>query len=84
MADSNKEQQAPAQETEKTVKIRLPLIPGAEKQAALFVSCNNREMVIPRGVETEVPECMAEIIRHSEDMQYQAALLRMKLQQKAE
>ena len=61
---------------EKMVKIRLPLIPGAEKQEALFVSVNDREMVIPRGKTVEVPECFAEVINHSEEMQIQAALKR--------
>ena len=63
-------------EGEKMVKIRLPLIPGAEKQEALFVSVNDREMVIPRGKTVEVPECFAEVISHSEEMQIQAALKR--------
>ena len=57
---------------EKKVRIRLPIIPSVEKQEALFVSCNNREFVIPRGEEVEVPECIAEIIRHSEDQQIAA------------
>jgi hypothetical protein len=65
-----------APQGEKMVKIRLPLIPNAEKQEALFVGVNDREWVIPRGVETEVPECVVEVINHSEEMQIQAALKR--------
>ncbi len=56
-----------AEVKEKLVKIRLPLIPNAEKQEAQFVSCNGRDYVIPRGVEMEVPECIVEILRNSED-----------------
>jgi len=54
------------------VRIRLPLIPGMAKQEALFVGCNNRTMVIPRGVETEVPRCMIDIINHAEEAQMEA------------
>ena len=57
---------------EKLVKIRLPIIPGKEKQEAQFVRVNNRTWVIPRGVEMEVPECVVEVLRHSEDMQLEA------------
>ena len=57
---------------EKLVRIRLPLIPGVKNQEALFVACNERSWVIPRGVEMEVPECVVEIIRHSEEAMYTA------------
>ena len=49
------------------VTVRLPMIPGVEKQEALFVACNNIEYVIPRGKAMEVPRCIAEIIEHSEN-----------------
>lgn len=54
------------------VRIRLPIVPGVPKQEALFVGCNNRTMVIPRGVETEIPRCMKEIIEHAEEAQMEA------------
>lgn len=57
---------------ERKVKIRLPIVPGQAKQEALFVGCNNRTWVIPRGVEMEVPECVVEIIEHSEEAQLEA------------
>ena len=49
-----------------------------EKQEAQFVSCNGRDYVIPRGKEVEVPECIVEILRNSENAmleayQYEAA-----------
>jgi hypothetical protein len=59
-------------EPEKKVKIKLPIIPGMAKQEALFVGCNTRTWVIPRGIEMEVPECVVEIIEHSEEAQLEA------------
>ena len=58
---------------EKLIKIRLPIIPGAEKQEAVFVGCNGRDWVIPRGKEMEVPECVVEILRNSENAMLEAA-----------
>ena len=49
-----------------TVKIRLPLIPG-QKQEALYVGCNSRSWVIPRGKTVLIPACAAEIIEHMEN-----------------
>lgn len=65
-------------QAEKLVKIRLPIIPGKEKQEAQFVRVNNRTWTIPRGIEMEVPECVVEVLKHSEDalqeaLQYQLA-----------
>ena len=54
------------------ITIRLPIVPGAAKQEALFVGCNNRTMVIPRGVDTKVPRCMVDIINHAEEAQLEA------------
>lgn len=61
-----------AQAKEKLVKIRLPLMPGVQNQEALYVGCNERSWVIPRGKEMEVPECVVEIIQHSEEATYAA------------
>ena len=65
MAEAKTEEKPEA--NEKLVKIRLPLIPNVEKQEAQFVSCNGRDFVIPRGKEVEVPECIVEILRNSEN-----------------
>lgn len=46
--------------TEKTVKIKLPRIKG--ESDTVYVSINNRNWLIKRGVEVEVPECVAELI----------------------
>ncbi len=85
MANTKKEDTAPetkGQEEElteeeklwgKMVKIRLPIVPGQSKQEALFVGVNTRTWVIPRGVETEVPECVVEVIGHMEEAMIEAA-----------
>ena len=55
---------------EKTVKIRLPR--NRKEEDDMFVSVNERTWIIKRGVEVEVPECVAEVIRNSELMQEEA------------
>lgn len=50
---------------EKMVKIRLPRIPGVEKDAE-FVSVNERTFLVRIGEEMEVPECVAEALRNKE------------------
>jgi len=49
---------------EKTVKVIVPYDP--EEQGDKFVSINERTWLIQRGVEVEVPECVAEVLRQSE------------------
>lgn len=56
---------------EKMVKIKLPR-DRKDQEAAMFVSVNERTWLIKRGVEVEVPECVAEVIRNSELMQDEA------------
>jgi hypothetical protein len=51
---------------EKMVKIRIPRTKADQED--VFVSVNMRTWLIKRGVEVEVPECVAEVIRHSEEM----------------
>lgn len=51
---------------EKMVKIRIPRTKA--NQEDVFVSVNMRTWLIKRGVEVEVPECVAEVLRHSEEM----------------
>ena len=51
---------------EKMVKIRIPRTRADEED--VFVSVNMRTWLIKRGVEVEVPECVAEVIRHQEEM----------------
>jgi hypothetical protein len=57
-------------EKEKLVKIRIPR--ERERQDDVFVCVNGRTWLIKRGVEVEVPECVAEVIRNAEDVAEQA------------
>ena len=51
---------------EKTVKIRLPR--DRREQEDVFVGINERTWLIKRGVEVQVPECVAEVLQHREEM----------------
>ena len=53
-------------EKEKLVKIRIPR--ERDRQDDVFVCVNGRTWLIKRGVEVEVPECVAEVIRNAEDV----------------
>ena len=55
---------------ENMVKIKLPR--NRKDEDDMFVSVNERTWLIKRGVEVEVPECVAEVIRNSELMQEEA------------
>ena len=56
--------------SEKVVKIKLPR--NRKEEDDLFVSVNERTWLIKRGIEVEVPECVANAIRDSELMQEEA------------
>ena len=49
---------------EKLVKIRIPR--DRKDDADVYVSVNERSWLIKRGVEVEVPECVAEVLRNQE------------------
>jgi len=51
---------------EKKIKIRLPK--ERRDQEDVFVSVNERTWLIRRGVEVEVPLCVAEVLRSREMM----------------
>ena len=51
---------------EKMVKIRLPRTNA--KQGDVPVWVNEKSWLIKRGVEVEVPECVAEVLRHQEEV----------------
>lgn len=57
-------------EQEKLVRIRIPLEKG--DNADVFVSVNDRTWLIKRGVTVEVPECVAEVLRHHEEAESEA------------
>lgn len=50
----------------KMVKIRIPRTKA--DQDDVFVSVNLRTYLIKRGVEVEVPDFVAEVLRHQEEM----------------
>lgn len=70
---------AEAKETKKTetakqkmVKIRIPRTKKDEED--VFVSVNNYTCIIKRGVEVDVPDFVAEVLRHQEEMLEQIML----------
>lgn len=54
------------QSAEKMVKVRIPRT--SKNQDDVFVGVNMNTYLIKRGVEVEVPECVAEVLRHQEEM----------------
>ena len=63
MAETIKKTEAPK---EKMVKIRIPRTSAKQEDVPVWV--NERSWMIQRGVEVEVPECVAEVLRHQEEM----------------
>jgi hypothetical protein len=51
---------------EKLVKVKIPKF--KKNQEDVFVSVNERTWIVKRGVEVEVPECVAEVLKHQEEM----------------
>ena len=50
----------------KMVKVRIPRTKADQED--VFVSVNLRTYIIKRGVEVEVPDFVAEVLRHQEEM----------------
>ena len=69
VAEETKETSVAEETKEKMVKIKLP---RDKKEPDVFVSVNERSWLIQRGVEVEVPECVAEVLRHREEMEAEA------------
>ena len=59
---------------EKMVKIHL-FKDNKNYNGDVFVGVNGRTFQIQRGVEVEVPECVAEVLRHSEAQNAEAVRL---------
>ena len=53
-------------ETKKMVKIRIPRTKADQED--VFVSVNMETFLIKRGVEVEVPDYVAEVLTHQEEM----------------
>lgn len=63
---ANAKIETPKNEAEKMVKIRIPRTSPKQEDVPVWV--NERSWLIKRGVEVEVPECVAEVLRHQEEM----------------
>ena len=61
---TEKKETATKETKEKMVKIRLPKTRADEPDERVWV--NHRSWQIQRGVEVEVPECVAEVLRNKE------------------
>ena len=77
MAEVNKTE-APK---EKMVKIRIPRTKADQED--VFVSVNNYTCIVKRGVEVEVPDYVAEVLRHQEEMLEQIMLFEDAVQKKS-
>lgn len=62
----NKEAIMATTNTRKMVKIKLPR--ERSNQEDVFVSVNMETFLIKRGVEVEVPDYVAEVLQHQEEM----------------
>ena len=67
---------------EKTVKIRLPL--SRTEKDDVPVGVNGKTYLIKRGVDVEVPESVAEVLQHREEMLAQAMEYEAQAAEKAE
>lgn len=52
--------------TKKMVKVRIPRTKADQED--VFVSVNMETFIIKRGVEVEVPDYVAEVLQHQEEM----------------
>ena len=64
--------------TRKMVKVKIPRTMADEED--VFVSVNDYTCIVKRGVEVEVPEYVAEVLRHQEEMLETIALFEDKHQ----
>lgn len=69
-----------AEAKQKMVKVRLPRM--NKKQQPQFVSVNNYTCLIKPGEEVEVPDFVAEVLRHREEMLEVAAAFEAANQQR--
>jgi hypothetical protein len=60
-----------AEAKQKMVKVKIPRT--SKKQQAQFVSVNNYSCLIKPGVEVEVPDFVAEVLKHRDEMMEVAA-----------
>ena len=69
-----------AEAKQKMVKVKIPRV--SKKQQPQFVSVNNYTCMIKPGEEVEVPDFVAEVLRHREEMLEIAAAFEMENEQR--
>ena len=76
--ETNEDAEAPKETGPKMVKIRIPKT--KEQKEDVFVAVNFRTYQIQRGVEVEVPDFVAEVLQHKEEMLEEIMLFEEKAQ----
>lgn len=66
MANTKTEEKKVTETEEKKVTIRLPLT--RKEKNDVLVGVNGKNYLIKRGVDVEVPESVAEVLKHKEEM----------------
>ena len=69
-----------AEAKQKMVKVKIPRV--SKKQQPQFVSVNNYTCMIKPGEEVEVPDFVAEVLKHREEMLEIAAAFEMENEQR--
>jgi hypothetical protein len=69
-----------AEAKQKMVKVKIPRV--NKKQQPQFVSVNNYTCMIKPGEEVEVPDFVAEVLKHREEMMEIAAAFEMENEQR--
>ena len=69
-----------AEAKQKMVKVKIPRV--SKKQQPQFVSVNNYTCLIKPGEEVEVPDFVAEVLKHREEMLEIAAAFEMANEQR--
>ena len=69
-----------AEAKQKMVKVKIPRV--SKKQRPQFVSVNNYTCMIKPGEEVEVPDFVAEVLKHREEMLEIAAAFEMENEQR--
>ena len=69
-----------AEAKQKMVKVKIPRV--NKKQQPQFVSVNNYTCLIKPGEEVEVPDFVAEVLKHREEMMEIAAAFEMENEQR--
>ena len=69
-----------AEAKQKMVKVKIPRV--KKKQQPQFVSVNNYTCMIKPGEEVEVPDFVAEVLKHREEMMEIAAAFEMENEQR--